>query len=163
MEAAAADCLHRRSAQCLCGPAAELVTRPEMAEMSSQLLSSSWYSVLRLWQVHCNCRESAAGSPAPEEAARAGAEADLRLRPHHAKESLPGSTSPGAPQKHPLQVRKKHVLACVNSSLVVITLPACVCACESSSLVVERQPCMPTHPHRPLVLKTGVQFTVKLR
>uniref|UniRef100_A0A4W5Q0A5 Signal transducer and activator of transcription 1a n=1 Tax=Hucho hucho TaxID=62062 RepID=A0A4W5Q0A5_9TELE len=31
------------------------------------------------------------------------------------------------------------------------------------SLVVERQPCMPTHPHRPLVLKTQVQFTVKLR
>nr|ASM47191.1 signal transducer and activator of transcription 1 [Peromyscus leucopus] len=29
--------------------------------------------------------------------------------------------------------------------------------------VVERQPCMPTHPQRPLVLKTGVQFTVKLR
>ncbi|XP_029923705.1 signal transducer and activator of transcription 1a isoform X3 [Myripristis murdjan] len=33
----------------------------------------------------------------------------------------------------------------------------------TNSLVVERQPCMPTHPHRPLVLKTGVQFTVKLR
>ncbi|XP_072231894.1 signal transducer and activator of transcription 1a isoform X4 [Leuresthes tenuis] len=33
----------------------------------------------------------------------------------------------------------------------------------SHSLVVERQPCMPTHPQRPLVLKTGVQFTVKLR
>ncbi|XP_034720735.1 signal transducer and activator of transcription 1a isoform X3 [Etheostoma cragini] len=33
----------------------------------------------------------------------------------------------------------------------------------SNSLVVERQPCMPTHPQRPLVLKTGVQFTVKLR
>ncbi|XP_048095080.1 signal transducer and activator of transcription 1b isoform X1 [Alosa alosa] len=32
-----------------------------------------------------------------------------------------------------------------------------------SSLVVERQPCMPTHPQRPLVIKTGVQFTVKLR
>ncbi|XP_042332530.1 signal transducer and activator of transcription 1-alpha/beta isoform X2 [Sceloporus undulatus] len=31
------------------------------------------------------------------------------------------------------------------------------------SFVVERQPCMPTHPQRPLVLKTGVQFTVKLR
>ncbi|XP_062303048.1 signal transducer and activator of transcription 1a [Osmerus eperlanus] len=31
------------------------------------------------------------------------------------------------------------------------------------SLVVERQPCMPTHPQRPLVLKTQVQFTVKLR
>lgn len=30
-------------------------------------------------------------------------------------------------------------------------------------LVVERQPCMPTHPHRPLVIKTGVQFTVKIR
>ncbi|XP_071779100.1 signal transducer and activator of transcription 1a isoform X2 [Centroberyx gerrardi] len=33
----------------------------------------------------------------------------------------------------------------------------------TNSLVVERQPCMPTHPQRPLVLKTGVQFTVKLR
>lgn len=32
-----------------------------------------------------------------------------------------------------------------------------------SSFVVKRQPCMPTHPQRPLVLKTGVQFTVKLR
>ncbi|XP_031439337.1 signal transducer and activator of transcription 1-alpha/beta-like [Clupea harengus] len=32
-----------------------------------------------------------------------------------------------------------------------------------SALVVERQPCMPTHPQRPLILKTGVQFTVKLR
>lgn len=32
-----------------------------------------------------------------------------------------------------------------------------------SSFVVERQPCMPTHPQRPLVLKTSVQFTVKLR
>ncbi|MCJ8732930.1 hypothetical protein PDJAM_G00216970 [Pangasius djambal] len=32
-----------------------------------------------------------------------------------------------------------------------------------NSIVVERQPCMPTHPQRPLVLKTGVQFTVKLR
>lgn len=31
------------------------------------------------------------------------------------------------------------------------------------SLMVERQPCMPSHPQRPLVLKTGVQFTVKLR
>ncbi|XP_056157343.1 signal transducer and activator of transcription 1a isoform X2 [Lampris incognitus] len=33
----------------------------------------------------------------------------------------------------------------------------------TNSIVVERQPCMPTHPQRPLVLKTGVQFTVKLR
>ncbi|KAG9349179.1 hypothetical protein JZ751_029503 [Albula glossodonta] len=32
-----------------------------------------------------------------------------------------------------------------------------------NSFVVERQPCMPTHPQRPLVLKTGVQFTVRLR
>ncbi|XP_043931132.1 signal transducer and activator of transcription 4 isoform X2 [Protopterus annectens] len=32
-----------------------------------------------------------------------------------------------------------------------------------SSLVVERQPCMPTHPQRPLVIKTNVQFTSKIR
>uniref|UniRef100_A0A8B9J3D7 Signal transducer and activator of transcription n=1 Tax=Amazona collaria TaxID=241587 RepID=A0A8B9J3D7_9PSIT len=36
-------------------------------------------------------------------------------------------------------------------------------ASGTGSFVVERQPCMPTHPQRPLVLKTGVQFTVKLR
>ncbi|XP_039525192.1 signal transducer and activator of transcription 1-like isoform X2 [Pimephales promelas] len=33
----------------------------------------------------------------------------------------------------------------------------------TNSLVVERQPCMPTHPQRPLVIKTGVQFKVKIR
>ncbi|XP_033900968.1 signal transducer and activator of transcription 4-like [Acipenser ruthenus] len=32
-----------------------------------------------------------------------------------------------------------------------------------SSFVVERQPCMPTHLQRPLVIKTGVLFTTKLR
>ncbi|KAM4609048.1 signal transducer and activator of transcription 4 [Polymixia lowei] len=32
-----------------------------------------------------------------------------------------------------------------------------------SSFVVETQPCMPTHPHRPLIIKTGVQFTTKVR
>ncbi|XP_030628814.1 signal transducer and activator of transcription 1a [Chanos chanos] len=33
----------------------------------------------------------------------------------------------------------------------------------ASAMVVERQPCMPTQLQRPLVLKTGVQFTVKVR
>ncbi|XP_057182244.1 signal transducer and activator of transcription 1a isoform X1 [Triplophysa rosa] len=33
----------------------------------------------------------------------------------------------------------------------------------TNSLVVERQPCMPTQLQRPLVLKTGVLFTVKIR
>ncbi|XP_069554876.1 signal transducer and activator of transcription 4 isoform X1 [Brachyistius frenatus] len=32
-----------------------------------------------------------------------------------------------------------------------------------SSFVVEKQPCMPTHPQRPLIIKTGVQFTTKVR
>ncbi|XP_066202475.1 signal transducer and activator of transcription 4 [Saccopteryx leptura] len=32
-----------------------------------------------------------------------------------------------------------------------------------NSFVVERQPCMPTHPQRSMVLKTLIQFTVKLR
>lgn len=40
---------------------------------------------------------------------------------------------------------------------------ASACDVSFSSLVVERQPCMPTHPQRSLVLKTGVQFTVKIR
>ncbi|XP_077175601.1 signal transducer and activator of transcription 4 isoform X2 [Paroedura picta] len=38
-----------------------------------------------------------------------------------------------------------------------------LCSVFQSSLVVEKQPCMPTHPQRPLVLKTLIQFTVKLR
>ncbi|XP_074835443.1 signal transducer and activator of transcription 3 isoform X1 [Carettochelys insculpta] len=33
----------------------------------------------------------------------------------------------------------------------------------TSAFVVERQPCMPMHPDRPLVIKTGVQFTTKVR
>ncbi|CAB1346703.1 unnamed protein product [Coregonus sp. 'balchen'] len=32
-----------------------------------------------------------------------------------------------------------------------------------SSFVVEKQPCMPTHPQKPLIIKTGVQFTTKFR
>ncbi|XP_073701177.1 signal transducer and activator of transcription 1-like [Garra rufa] len=32
-----------------------------------------------------------------------------------------------------------------------------------NSLVVEKQPCMPTHPKRPLVLKNAVQVRVKIR
>ncbi|XP_061698246.1 signal transducer and activator of transcription 4 [Syngnathoides biaculeatus] len=31
------------------------------------------------------------------------------------------------------------------------------------SFVVEKQPCMSTHPQKPLVIKTGVQFTTKVR
>ncbi|XP_054640542.1 signal transducer and activator of transcription 1-alpha/beta-like isoform X2 [Dunckerocampus dactyliophorus] len=33
----------------------------------------------------------------------------------------------------------------------------------TNALVVESQPCMPAHPQRPLVLKTGIKFTVLLR
>uniref|UniRef100_H3DKH3 Signal transducer and activator of transcription n=1 Tax=Tetraodon nigroviridis TaxID=99883 RepID=H3DKH3_TETNG len=32
-----------------------------------------------------------------------------------------------------------------------------------SSFVVETQPCMPTHLQKPLIIKTGVQFTTKVR
>uniref|UniRef100_A0A8C5ER19 Signal transducer and activator of transcription n=1 Tax=Gouania willdenowi TaxID=441366 RepID=A0A8C5ER19_GOUWI len=32
-----------------------------------------------------------------------------------------------------------------------------------SSFVVEKQPCMPAQPQRPLIIKTGVQFTTKVR
>uniref|UniRef100_A0A674CPZ9 Signal transducer and activator of transcription n=1 Tax=Salmo trutta TaxID=8032 RepID=A0A674CPZ9_SALTR len=32
-----------------------------------------------------------------------------------------------------------------------------------SSFVVEKQPLMPTHPQKPLIIKTGVQFTTKVR
>ncbi|ELK27450.1 Signal transducer and activator of transcription 1 [Myotis davidii] len=54
----------------------------------------------------------------------------------------------------------------VGDRLLLLGLPGNANLCfagSHSSFVVERQPCMPTHPQRPLVLKTGVQFTVKLR
>ena len=59
------------------------------------------------------------------------------------------------------------VCGCVGGWVCV-----CVCVCVfiwniytfcSSAFVVERQPCMPMHPDRPLVIKTGVQFTNKVR
>ncbi|XP_069790742.1 signal transducer and activator of transcription 1-alpha/beta-like isoform X2 [Narcine bancroftii] len=51
--------------------------------------------------------------------------------------------------------QKKQFLEDRNNDLFITLI--------KSSFVVERQPCMPTHPQRPMVLKTGVQFTVKLR
>uniref|UniRef100_A0A8B9RBS5 Signal transducer and activator of transcription 4 n=1 Tax=Astyanax mexicanus TaxID=7994 RepID=A0A8B9RBS5_ASTMX len=38
------------------------------------------------------------------------------------------------------------------------TLHTCI-----HSFVVEKQPCMPTHPQKPLIIKTQVQFTTKVR
>lgn len=105
MEAAAADRLHRRPSQCLRGPAAKLVRHPAAAVLTGEGGKSGLMTFAPPWQVHRSSRESAAGPPAPEEAAGAGTEVDLRIRPHHTEESLPGGTSLGAAQKHPLQVR----------------------------------------------------------
>nr|XP_028606503.1 signal transducer and activator of transcription 4 isoform X1 [Podarcis muralis] len=54
----------------------------------------------------------------------------------------------------PIPLQRPHLLERVNFLLYSLF---------QSSFVVERQPCMPTHPQRPLVLKTLIQFTVKLR
>uniref|UniRef100_A0A670HZB7 Signal transducer and activator of transcription n=1 Tax=Podarcis muralis TaxID=64176 RepID=A0A670HZB7_PODMU len=53
----------------------------------------------------------------------------------------------------PIPLQRPHLLERVNFLLYSLF---------QSSFVVERQPCMPTHPQRPLVLKTLIQFTVKL-
>ncbi|XP_062972316.1 signal transducer and activator of transcription 4 [Elgaria multicarinata webbii] len=54
----------------------------------------------------------------------------------------------------PIALQRPHLLERVNFLLYSLF---------QSSFIVERQPCMPTHPQRPLVLKTLIQFTVKLR
>uniref|UniRef100_A0A8D0H702 Signal transducer and activator of transcription n=1 Tax=Sphenodon punctatus TaxID=8508 RepID=A0A8D0H702_SPHPU len=54
----------------------------------------------------------------------------------------------------PILLQRPHLLERVNFLLYNLF---------RSAFVVERQPCMPTHPQRPLVLKTLIQFTVKLR
>ncbi|KAH0621592.1 hypothetical protein JD844_023063 [Phrynosoma platyrhinos] len=54
----------------------------------------------------------------------------------------------------PIPLQRPHLLERVNFLLYSLF---------QSSFIVERQPCMPTHPQRPLVLKTLIQFTVKLR
>nr|XP_060636657.1 signal transducer and activator of transcription 4 [Anolis sagrei ordinatus] len=54
----------------------------------------------------------------------------------------------------PIALQKPHLLERVNFLLYSLF---------QSSFIVERQPCMPTHPQRSLVLKTLIQFSVKLR
>ncbi|XP_024419945.1 signal transducer and activator of transcription 4 isoform X1 [Desmodus rotundus] len=54
----------------------------------------------------------------------------------------------------PIPVQRPHLLERVTSLIYSLF---------KNSFVVERQPCMPTHPQRPMVLKTLIQFTVKLR
>uniref|UniRef100_A0ABM5ERM9 Signal transducer and activator of transcription n=1 Tax=Pogona vitticeps TaxID=103695 RepID=A0ABM5ERM9_9SAUR len=54
----------------------------------------------------------------------------------------------------PISLQRPHLLERVNLLLYSLF---------QSSFIVERQPCMPTHPQRPLVLKTLIQFTAKLR
>ena len=123
--------------------------------------------IFLLLQVHSSGGVSPAGPSAPEEAAGVGAEVHLRQRPHHTEEGVPGGPRPGAPQEPPLQVQQpSHASYWSHHNRLSVAEALCLCLCLClwcSSLVVERQPCMPTHPQRPLVLKTGVQFTVKLR
>ncbi|XP_007420452.1 signal transducer and activator of transcription 4 [Python bivittatus] len=54
----------------------------------------------------------------------------------------------------PIPLQRPHLLERINFLLYSLF---------QSSFIVERQPSMPTHPQRPLVLKTMIQFTVKLR
>ncbi|KAM9033861.1 signal transducer and activator of transcription 4 [Sarcophilus harrisii] len=54
----------------------------------------------------------------------------------------------------PIPVQRSHLQELINFLIYNLF---------RNSFVVERQPCMPTHPQRPLVLKTLIQFTVKLR
>ncbi|XP_070612044.1 signal transducer and activator of transcription 4 [Erythrolamprus reginae] len=54
----------------------------------------------------------------------------------------------------PIPLQRPHLSERINALLYSLF---------QSSFVVERQPSMPTHPQRPLVLKTMIQFTVKLR
>uniref|UniRef100_A0A8C5LAF7 Signal transducer and activator of transcription n=1 Tax=Jaculus jaculus TaxID=51337 RepID=A0A8C5LAF7_JACJA len=54
----------------------------------------------------------------------------------------------------PIPVQRTHLLERVTFLIYKLF---------KNSFVVERQPCMPTHPQRPMVLKTLIQFTVKLR
>ncbi|XP_074158931.1 signal transducer and activator of transcription 4 isoform X1 [Sminthopsis crassicaudata] len=54
----------------------------------------------------------------------------------------------------PIPVQRSHLQELINFLIYSLF---------RNSFVVERQPCMPTHPQRPLVLKTLIQFTVKLR
>ncbi|XP_044282992.1 signal transducer and activator of transcription 4 isoform X2 [Varanus komodoensis] len=54
----------------------------------------------------------------------------------------------------PIPLQRPHLMDKINILLYSLF---------QSSFIVERQPCMPTHPQRPLVLKTLIQFTVKLR
>lgn len=112
----------------------------------------------------------AADTSSAENAAAAGAEFHLRKRLHRFEHELTAGADTVTLQKPPHQVRHFCGLQCGRWNLsrlcgqvYTIVQDASACDVSFSSLVVERQPCMPTHPQRPLVLKTGVQFTIKVR
>ncbi|TTL57252.1 Signal transducer and activator of transcription 3 [Bagarius yarrelli] len=54
--------------------------------------------------------------------------------------------------------KRRQQIACIGGPPNI-----CLDRLETCAFVVERQPCMPMHPDRPLVIKTGVQFTNKVR
>ncbi|OBS65254.1 hypothetical protein A6R68_06177 [Neotoma lepida] len=54
--------------------------------------------------------------------------------------------------------KRRQQIACIGGPPNI-----CLDRLENCAFVVERQPCMPMHPDRPLVIKTGVQFTTKVR
>ncbi|KAA0705838.1 Signal transducer and activator of transcription 3 [Triplophysa tibetana] len=56
-----------------------------------------------------------------------------------------------------------HLITGTEEQPVNLNMSSCICSSHCSAFVVERQPCMPMHPDRPLVIKTGVQFTTKVR
>ncbi|CAG11248.1 unnamed protein product, partial [Tetraodon nigroviridis] len=93
-----------------------------------------------------------------------GHKGHLRMRPHPAAEAPPGGASqvsalpPHQEVAGLLGIPPAPLLGGgdVSSDLK----PFCFVL---SSFVVETQPCMPTHLQKPLIIKTGVQFTTKVR
>lgn len=121
-------------------------------------------------QVHHRRGVFAADTSSADQAAGAGAEVHLRQRPHCVKHEHAAGAGVIALQKPPRQVRhfcglrsRAWNLTWLCGSDYTLVQDARASDVSFSSLVVERQPCMPTHPQRALVLKTGVQFTVKVR
>ncbi|XP_055493602.1 signal transducer and activator of transcription 4-like [Leucoraja erinacea] len=108
-------------------------------------------------------REPISGQTTAEKTGGTAAESDLRGRSDaFAKTSFGGKSEHFDLRLHKKsQVDLKLFLTSVN--ILEKDDKLSFTSIMFSSFVVERQPCMPTHPQRAMVLKTGVQFTVKLR
>lgn len=132
------------------------------------------------YQVYSDSPESLPDQASAGQTGRAGCEGHLRMWSNPTTKTPDGGASQVPPlpphqevwwqlywgtQRCWILITTSQWLECaaIDPSCCVRWRENCKSSFVFSSFVVEKQPCMPTHPQKPLIIKTGVQFTTKVR